>query len=103
MRLGCGSGFRSARGEAGAAKPLENLPLTETGAALITTALCPLWHLEPPALPQPEQGEIYVVQAGPEFKLLAVNKMEETCMATPAISQGTLFFRTRNHLVAIAE
>ena len=50
-----------------------------------------------------ENGEIYVVQAGPEFKLLAVNKMDETCMATPAISQGALFFRTRNHLVAIAE
>ena len=48
-----------------------------------------------------ENGEIYVVQAGPEFKLLAVNKMDETCMATPAISQGILFFRTRNHLVAV--
>jgi len=50
-----------------------------------------------------EDGEIYVVQAGPEFKLLAVNKMNEICMATPAISQGTLFFRTRNHLVTISE
>ena len=50
-----------------------------------------------------ENGEIYVVQAGPEFQLLAVNKMDETCMATPAISQGTLFFRTRHHLVAVAE
>lgn len=50
-----------------------------------------------------ENGEIYVVQAGPEFKLLAINKMDETCMATPAISQGTLFFRTRHHLVAVAE
>lgn len=47
-------------------------------------------------------GDIYVVRAGPEFKLLAVNKMNETCMATPAISQGTLFFRTRHHLVAVA-
>jgi len=50
-----------------------------------------------------ENGEIYVVQAGPEFKLLAVNKMDETCIATPAISQGTLFFRTRHYLVAVAE
>lgn len=50
-----------------------------------------------------ENGEIYVVQAEHEFKLLAVNKMGETCMATPAISNGTLFFRTRYHLVAIAE
>lgn len=50
-----------------------------------------------------EKGDIYVVKAGPEFKLLGVNKMNETCIATPAISQGALFFRTRHHLVAIAE
>ena len=50
-----------------------------------------------------ESGEVYVVQAGPEFKLLSVNKMDETCIATPAIAQGTLFFRTRHHLVAVAE
>ena len=50
-----------------------------------------------------EKGDIYVVKAGPEFKVLAVNKMYETCMATPAISYGTLFFRTRNYLVAVAE
>jgi hypothetical protein len=29
--------------------------------------------------------------------------MGEICMATPAISEGTLFFRTRGHVVAIAE
>ena len=50
-----------------------------------------------------ESGDIYVVEAGPEFKLIAVNKMPETCMATPAISQGDLFFRTRNHLVSVAK
>ena len=48
-----------------------------------------------------EQGDVYVVQAGPEFKLLGVNEMGEICMATPAISQGALFFRTRHHLMAI--
>jgi len=50
-----------------------------------------------------EKGDIYVVKAGPEFKLLGVNEMNETCIATPAISKGTLFFRTRHHIVAIAE
>ena len=50
-----------------------------------------------------EKGHIYVVQAGPEFRLLSVNAMNETCMATPAISRGMLFFRTRGHLVAVAE
>jgi outer membrane protein assembly factor BamB len=50
-----------------------------------------------------EDGAVYVVQAGPEFKLLGVNKMGETCMATPALARGTLVFRTRQHLVAVAE
>ena len=50
-----------------------------------------------------EYGEVYVVEAGPDLKVLAVNELGETCMATPAISSGALFFRTRGHLVAVAE
>jgi len=50
-----------------------------------------------------EKGDIYVVKASPEFEVIAVNKMYEECMATPAISHGALLFRTRNHLVSIAE
>ena len=48
-----------------------------------------------------ETGEVFVVEAGPEFKLLAMNRMGEICMATPAISEGVLYFRTRSNLVAI--
>jgi len=50
-----------------------------------------------------EEGEVHVVGAGPEFESLAVNEMGETCMATPAISQGVLFWRTRGHVVAVTE
>ncbi len=50
-----------------------------------------------------EQGDVYVVKAGETFKLLGINKMNETCMASPAIAQGTLFLRTRHHLVAVAD
>jgi hypothetical protein len=32
-----------------------------------------------------------------------VNPLGEVTMATPAISEGTMFFRTRGHLVAVAE
>ena len=49
-----------------------------------------------------ELGEVYVVKPGPEFELLATNEMDEICMATPAIARGTLYYRTRGHLVAIA-
>jgi outer membrane protein assembly factor BamB len=49
-----------------------------------------------------EEGDVYVVQAGPEYRLLAKNSMGQVCMATPAISEGTLLFRTQNQLVAVA-
>lgn len=50
-----------------------------------------------------EEGDIFVVQAGPRFQLLATNPMGEVCMATPAISDGMLLVRTKDHLVAISE
>jgi len=50
-----------------------------------------------------EEGEVYVIAAGPELQVLAVNDLGETCMASPAVADGTLFFRTRSHLVAIAQ
>ncbi|MDE0301019.1 MAG: PQQ-binding-like beta-propeller repeat protein [Candidatus Poribacteria bacterium] len=50
-----------------------------------------------------EVGDVYVIKAGPEFNVLATNPMGDICMATPAISEGTLFFRTRNHLIAVSE
>ena len=50
-----------------------------------------------------EDGDIYVVKAGAAFELISNNAMGEVCMATPAISQATLFFRTRGHLVAIEQ
>ena len=48
-----------------------------------------------------EEGGVYVIKAGPVFELLAENSLGEVAMATPAISEGVLVFRTRGHLVAI--
>lgn len=50
-----------------------------------------------------EKGDIYVFKVGPEFDLLSKNMMEETCMATPAVSQGVIYFRTRSHVIAVGE
>ena len=49
-----------------------------------------------------EEGEVYVVAAGPEYKELARNALEDSVMATPAISEGVLYFRTRESLVAVS-
>ena len=48
-----------------------------------------------------EMGDIYVVAAASEYKLLGINAMGEICMATPALCQGRLYFRTKGHLVAV--
>jgi outer membrane protein assembly factor BamB len=50
-----------------------------------------------------EDGDVYVVKAGPAFELLATNSLGEVAMATPAISEGALIFRTRGHLLRISD
>jgi outer membrane protein assembly factor BamB len=48
-----------------------------------------------------EDGDVFVVKAGPQFELLSTNAMGEVIMATPAISGGLIFIRTLRHLFAI--
>ena len=50
-----------------------------------------------------EDGDTYVVEAGPEFKLLQTNSLDELCMASPAVSQGKLFIRTASNLYCFSE
>ena len=50
-----------------------------------------------------EDGDTFVFQAGPEYRLLHKNSLDEMCMATPAISEGSLFFRTQRNVVAIGK
>jgi outer membrane protein assembly factor BamB len=48
-----------------------------------------------------EEGQARVVKSGRQFELLAVNDIDDICMATPAISDGTLFVRSQHHLLAL--
>jgi outer membrane protein assembly factor BamB len=48
-----------------------------------------------------EEGHIFVLKAGPAYELLAQNDMGESVLATPAISEGALLYRTKDHLLAI--
>ncbi len=50
-----------------------------------------------------EDGDIFVVKAGPEYELLAQNKLGDVCLATPAISAGVVYFRTKGQVIAIGE
>ena len=48
-----------------------------------------------------EEGTMYVLAAGPELEELAVHDFGEPLMATPAISEGTLFVRSSGRLIAL--
>ena len=50
-----------------------------------------------------EDGDTFVIQAGREFKVLGKNSLDEMCMATPAISRGSLIIRTASKLYRIKE
>jgi uncharacterized protein (TIGR03067 family) len=48
-----------------------------------------------------EEGDVRVIEAGPEFKPLATNPIGEPCLATPALASGRLIVRTASALLAI--
>ncbi len=50
-----------------------------------------------------EDGQIDVVRAGKKYEHLASNQMTEICMATPAVSDGLLLVRGKNHLYCIGK
>jgi outer membrane protein assembly factor BamB len=47
-----------------------------------------------------EGGDVYVVRAGAAYELRATNKLDAVSLATPAISEGMLYFRTSDTLMA---
>ena len=48
-----------------------------------------------------EDGDVFVVKAGPAYELLAKNPIGEVLMATPAISDGLIIFRGLKNVYAI--
>lgn len=48
-----------------------------------------------------EDGDTFVIQPGPEFKVLRTNRLEELCMASPAVADGTLILRTATKVYCI--
>jgi outer membrane protein assembly factor BamB len=52
---------------------------------------------------QTEGGECYVVKSGPEFEILAVNKLDEVFCASPAVCADRIVLRGRKHLYCIGK
>jgi hypothetical protein len=49
-----------------------------------------------------EDGDTYVIQPGPEFKVIGKNSLGEMALATPAVVRGSLLLRTVSSLYRIA-
>ena len=48
-----------------------------------------------------EDGRIFVAKAGPVYEQLSSNEMGEPTLATPALSEGMMLWRTQGHVLAI--
>ena len=50
-----------------------------------------------------EDGDVFVVKAGASYELLGTNRLGDVVLASPAISDGLMFFRTLKQVVAVGE
>ena len=48
-----------------------------------------------------DEGETFVLRAGPKFELLHVNAIGESTLASPALVDGRWYLRTARNLIAI--
>ena len=48
-------------------------------------------------------GEVYILDSGPEFRIIGQYSLGDVCMTTPAISNGMMIFRTEHSLVAVGK
>jgi outer membrane protein assembly factor BamB len=48
-----------------------------------------------------EDGDTYVIKAGPRFEVLAKNSLDEMCLSTPAVSHGSIVLRTMTKLYRV--
>ena len=50
-----------------------------------------------------EEGTTVVIKSGPVFEVLAENKLDDYTLASPAISDGQIFIRTKQWLYCIGK
>jgi len=50
-----------------------------------------------------EHGDIFIVKAGPTFEVIGKNPLNDLCMASPAISDQMIYFRTQHYVIAVGK
>jgi outer membrane protein assembly factor BamB len=81
------TGVRTFRGRVGTGGAFSSSPIGADGHLYIAS----------------EDGEVYVLSATSALTQLVKNEMKEVIMATPAISDGLVIFRTLGHVYGIGQ
>jgi outer membrane protein assembly factor BamB len=50
-----------------------------------------------------ETGDVYIIEAGPEYKVLKKIPLGEVSLVTPGIAPGMIIFRTASRLIAVSD
>ncbi|MCG8701862.1 MAG: hypothetical protein MI922_27660, partial [Bacteroidales bacterium] len=50
-----------------------------------------------------ENGKVFIVKAGEEYELIAQNTFNDAMLATPAIIQDMIIFRTQKYLIGVGK
>jgi outer membrane protein assembly factor BamB len=61
------------------------------------------WTFDGKVFALDETGTAYIIEPGPELRVLWTNKIDEQFWSTPAVSNGALFLRGADHLYCIAK
>jgi outer membrane protein assembly factor BamB len=48
-----------------------------------------------------EEGTVYIIEDGSEFKLIAQVPLSDKCLTAPSITDGMIYFRTQGWLIAV--
>ena len=85
--------------DAGTGRPIYGRQRISTDTATFTASP---WAYNGKVFALSEDGDTYVIQAGPEFKVLGRNSLGEMALATPAVAHGSLIIRTASKLRRIS-
>jgi outer membrane protein assembly factor BamB len=86
--------------DAATGKPLYGRQRISTDTATFTASP---WAYNGKVFALSEDGDTYVIQAGPEFKVLGRNSLNDMALATPAVARGSLIVRTASKLYRISK
>jgi outer membrane protein assembly factor BamB len=86
--------------DAATGKPIYGRQRLSTDTATFTASP---WAYNGKVFALSEDGDTYVIQAGPEFKVLGKNSLNEMALATPAVARGSLIVRTASKLYRISK